>query len=319
MRILVSGGAGFVGSHMVDHLLSDPENEVRVFDNLSSGKVWHLESHLKNPRFRLIEGNLRDLPAITEAMDSVERVYQFASNPDIAKAMTEPSVDFWEGTYLTHNLIEAMRIKGARQIVFASGSGVYGDCGTLAVTEDHTPMLPISTYGASKLACETLIHSYTHMFGMTARVFRFANVVGGRQTHGVAYDFIRRLRQDPARLRILGDGSQSKSYVHVDDIVAGIQYFVGREAGRYSYYHLATDDYLTVREIAGLVVDEMGLKNVAYDFTGGDRGWAGDVPVVRFDLSKAHDRGWRAERTTQEAMRAAIRSMLSEHNLEKAG
>jgi UDP-glucose 4-epimerase len=150
------------------------------------------------------------------------------------------------------------------------------------------------------------------MFKMTGRVFRFANVVGGRQTHGVAYDFIRRLKVAPARLRILGNGTQSKSYIHVDDIVAGIQNFVDKDRGPYSYYHLATDDYLTVTEIADLVVTEMGLKGVAYDYTGGDRGWSGDVPVVRFDLSKAHSGGWHAKRSTRGAMHAAIRSMLAE-------
>lgn len=312
MRILIAGGAGFIGSHMADAVLASGGHHVTVFDNLTSGKTWHLEQHEGNPHFKLVRGNLRDLDAITSAMRGVERVYHFASNPDIAKAMSDPSVDFWEGTYLTQNLLDAMRVAGAREIVYASGSGVYGDFGTLAVTEDHAPMLPISTYGASKLACEVLIHAYTHMFKMVGRVFRFANVVGGRQTHGVAYDFIRRLKADPVRLRILGNGTQSKSYIHVDDVVAGIQYFVGRDRGPYSYYHLATDDYLTVTEIADLVVAEMGLKGVAYDYTGGDRGWSGDVPVVRFDLSKAHQGGWRAERNTRAAMRASIRSMLAE-------
>ena len=312
MRILIAGGAGFIGSHMTDEILASGEHHVTVFDNFSSGQTWHLQQHEGNPRFNIVRGNLRELAAISAAMSGIERVYHFASNPDIAKAMTDPSVDFWEGTYLTQNLLDAMRVAGAKEIVYASGSGVYGDFGSLAVVEDHAPMLPISTYGASKLACEALIHSYTHMFKMTGRVFRFANVVGGRQTHGVAYDFIRRLKADPARLRILGNGTQSKSYIHVEDIVAGIQYFVGKDQGPYSYYHLATDDYLTVTEIADLVVAEMGLKGVTYDYTGGDRGWSGDVPVVRFDLSKAHGGGWRSKRTTREAMRASIRSMLAQ-------
>lgn len=310
MKILVAGGAGFIGSHMVHQLLSEGGHEVTVFDNFSSGKEWHLEQHADNPALHIVRGNLRNLDEISRAVAGAERVYHFASNPDIAKAMVEPPIDFWEGTYLTQNLIEAMRLNGVGEIVYASGSGVYGDCGELAVTEDHTPMLPISTYGASKLACEVLIHSYTHMFGMKARVFRFANVVGDHQTHGVAYDFIRRLRDDPTRLRILGDGTQSKSYVHVDDIVAGLQYFANSDTSRYSYYHLATDDYLTVAEIADMVVEEMELKNVHFEYTGGDRGWSGDVPVVRFDLSKAHARNWRAKRNTHEAMRVAIRSML---------
>lgn len=312
MRILIVGGAGFIGSHMSDVVLASGNHQVTVFDNFTSGKAWHLQQHERDPRFKVVRGNLRDLDAIAAAMQGIERVYHFASNPDIAKAMTDPSIDFWEGTYLTQNLLDAMRMAGAKEIVYASGSGVYGDFGSLAVGEDHAPMLPISTYGASKLACEVLIHSYTHMFKMTGRVFRFANVVGGRQTHGVAYDFIRRLHADPTRLRILGNGTQSKSYIHVEDIVAGIQHFVGKDEGSYSYYHLATDDYLTVTEIADLVVAEMGLEGVAYEYTGGDRGWSGDVPVVRFDLSKAHAGGWRSRRDTREAMRASIRAMLGE-------
>jgi UDP-glucose 4-epimerase len=187
--------------------------------------------------------------------------------------MVDPSIDFWEGTYLTQNLLEAIRTAGCEALIYASGSGVYGDTGERAVSEDYAPMLPISPYGASKLACEAMIHAYVHMFGLQARVFRFANVVGPRQSHGVAFDFIRRLREEPATLRILGDGTQSKSYIHVDDIVAGIQYFAERDHEPYSYYNLATDDYLTVQEIADLVVDEMTLPEVKYHYSGGSRGW----------------------------------------------
>jgi len=315
MRAFIAGGAGFIGSHMAHHLLSTSDATVTIFDNFSSGQEWHLEPHLKDPRLTIVRGDLKDLPALTKAIKGADRVYHYASNPDIAKAMNQPDVDFWEGTYLTQNVLEAMRVAGVGELVYASGSGVYGDLGALPVTEDHSPLLPISPYGASKLACEVMIHAYTHMFGIKARVFRFANVVGGRQTHGVAYDFIRRLRQNPKELSILGDGSQSKSYIHVDDVVRGKQYFAQRDMGGYTYYHLATDDYLTVREIADLVVEEMALSSVQYMFSGGDRGWQGDVPVVRFDLSKVHDGGWRAKRSTREAMRAAIRSMLAQEEV----
>ncbi len=312
MKYFVAGGAGFIGSHMVHHLLRKTDAPVVVFDNFLSGTRAHLGDALDDPRVEVVEADIKDLDAVTRAMQGAHKVYHFASNPDIAKAMTDPSVDFWEGTYLTHNVIEAMRLSGAREIVYASGSGVYGDCGDLEVTEDHSPMLPISTYGASKLACEVLIHSYVHMFGFKARVVRFANVVGDQQTHGVAYDFIRRLRTDSGALRILGDGKQSKSYIHVDDVVAALEYFAVHDTEPYSCYHIATGDYLTVKEIADLVVQEMGLTNVRYDFAGGDRGWKGDVPVVRFNLAKAHGRGWRAKRSSAEAMTLAIRAMIEE-------
>lgn len=312
MNYFVAGGAGFIGSHMVDRLIRTELGQVTVFDNFSSGSRGHLEPHLDNPRLKIVEGDLKDLDAVKAAIAGCDRAYHFASNPDIAKAMAQPAVDFWEGTYLTQNLLEAIRVCGVKVLVYASGSGVYGDVGDLAVTEDHSPMQPISPYGASKLSCEVTIHAYTHMFGLKALVCRFANVVGDQQTHGVAYDFIRRLRKDPTHLRILGDGTQSKSYIHVDDIVSGLQYFIGRAQGPYTYYHLATEDYLTVTEIADLVAEEMHLKNVEYQYTGGDRGWKGDVPIVRFDLSKAHGDGWRAKRNARQAMRAAIQHMIEE-------
>jgi len=297
-------------------LLRTTDATVRVFDNFSSGREWRLEPHLTSRRLAILKGDLKDLAAVTEAVKGVQRVYHFASNPDIAKAMVEPSIDFWEGTYLTQNLLEAIRTAGCDTLVYASGSGVYGDAGERAVGEDYAPMLPISPYGASKLACEAMVHAYVHMFGLQARVFRFANVVGPRQSHGVAFDFIRHLREEASTLRILGDGTQSKSYIHVDDIVTGIQYFAERDREPYSYYNLATDDYLTVREIADLVVDEMSLTGVIYLYSGGSRGWKGDVPLVRFDLAKVHRAGWSAARSSAEAMRASIRSMLGQTVLE---
>jgi UDP-glucose 4-epimerase len=316
MTVLVAGGAGFIGSHVVDRLLRTTDATVRVFDNFSSGREWRLEPHLASQRLVVLRGDLKDLAALNEATQGVQRVYHFASNPDIAKAMLDPSVDFWEGTYLTQNLLEAIRTAGCELLLYASGSGVYGDSGQRAISEDYAPLLPISPYGASKLACEAMIHAYVHMFGLQARIFRFANVVGPRQSHGVAFDFIRHLREEPSALRILGDGTQSKSYIHVDDIVTGIQYFAERDREPYSYYNLAADDYLTVSEIADLVVDTMKLKGVNYHYSGGSRGWKGDVPVVRFDLAKAHGAGWRATRSSADAMRAAVRSMLGQTVLD---
>ena len=309
-RIFVAGGAGFIGSHMIDRLMRATDAEIVIFDNFCSGQTWHLKTHLRSPRLKIIEGDLKDLDSTTKAMTGVHRVYHFASNPDIAKAMVQPDIDFWEGTYLTQNLLEAIRKNGVKELIYASGSGVYGDVGEHPVTENHTPMLPISPYGASKLSCEVTTHVYTHMFGLKAWVFRFANVVGPNQTHGVAYDFIRSLRRNSQLLHILGDGTQSKSYIHVTDIIDGLQYFSERDQDSYNYYHLATTDYMTVTEIADLVVDEMGLSNVTYDYSGGQRGWSGDIPVVRFDLTKVHDRGWRARLSTREAMRSAIRAMI---------
>ena len=196
-------------------------------------------------------------------------MFHFASNPDIAKAATQPDIDFWEGTYLTQNLLEAMRVGGVRRLIYASGSGVYGDTGETAVTETYSPLQPISTYGASKLACEALICSYTHMFDLYGVGFRFANVVGPRQTHGVAYDFVRRLLRDPARLDILGDGQQSKSYIHVDDVLDALLLLYDQDWTGFDVFNVATEDYVTVRQIADLVAERLGISSVEYTFAGG--------------------------------------------------
>jgi UDP-glucose 4-epimerase len=212
-----------------------------------------------------------------------------------------------------------MRVSGVRRLCYASGSGVYGETGTRPVHEDHAPMLPISTYGASKLAGEALICAYCHLFDLHGLAFRFANVVGPHQTHGVAYDFVLRLLRDPTQLTILGDGTQSKSYVHVDDVISAMRGLAGRGWQGFEYFNVSTEDYVTVREIAGLVVERLGLGDVTYRFTGGPRGWKGDVPVVRFDTRKLRARGWKNARTSREALRDSIDAMIADARAGKLG
>lgn len=306
----IVGGAGFIGSHLVQQLLDEPEARIAIFDNFSSGREWHLGDAMQDPRVRIFKGEIKDLPVLTKAMHGHDHVYHFASNPDIAKAVTQPDIDFWEGTYLTQNVLEAMRLTGVRRLTYASGSGVYGETGTVAVDEDYTPMRPISTYGASKLACEALICSYCHLFGMQALAFRFANVVGPHQTHGVAYDFIRRLLREPDRLTILGNGTQSKSYIHVNDVIAAMRLVAAQPWQAFDVFNVATEDYVTVREIADLVAVALGLGDVVYSFTGGDRGWKGDVPLVRFNTQKLRARNWRNQYTSLEALQDSVASMI---------
>ena len=307
LKYFVAGGAGFIGSHMVHRLLQIPGSHVVVYDNFSSGRAWHLPD---DPRLNIVRDDLKDLKALTRAIQGSETVFHFASNPDIAKAATQPDIDFWEGTYLTQNLLEAMRVAGVRKLIYASGSGVYGDTGEQPVSEANTPLLPIYTYGASKLACEALIGSYAYMFGIDGVAFRFANVVGPRQTHGVGYDFVRRLLKNPEHLEILGDGLQSKSYIHVDDVLDALLLLNNKGWSGFDFFNVATQDYITVREIADLVATRIGLANVVYTFTGGSRGWKGDVPVVRFDSSKLRQKGWNNQRTTVQAMTDSIDSMI---------
>lgn len=313
-RVLIAGGAGFIGSHFTDALLARGAAGVTLYDDFSSGKEWHYAHHAADPRLKVVREKVEHLDALTEAMKGHGVVIHLASNPDIAKAMTDPTVDFHQGTALTHCVVEAMRRAGAKRLLYASGSGVYGDLGTLEAEEDHGPLVPVSTYGASKLAGEALISSYCYMFGLTACAFRFGNVVGPRQTHGVGFDFVRRLRQEPTQLRILGDGSQSKSYVLVTDVVAAVLLAYEKETAPYRVFNVATGDYITVKQIADLAVECAGLApaSVRYDFTGGDRGWKGDVPVVRLSTARIQSLGWRCGHTSREALRTSMLAMLAE-------
>ena len=312
-RYCIVGGAGFIGSHMVDALLADDAVErVTVFDNFSSGRRWHLEHHGGDRRLRVVEDDVRDLGALVAAMDGAQSVIHLASNPDIARAATEPAVDFDLGTLLTHHVVEAARISGTGRVLYASGSGVYGDLGELEADEDFGPLVPVSTYGASKLAGEALIASYCFMFDLSGAVFRFGNVVGPRQTHGVGYDFVRRLLAEPAELPILGDGRQSKSYVHVSDIVDAVLLAGERAPRPFAAFNVATGDYITVTEIADLAVEVVGTAGTVYRFSGGDRGWKGDVPVVRLNTDRIRALGWANAMSSRQALEASLRSMLDD-------
>ena len=311
--VFISGGAGFIGNHLTRRLLArDDVRRVVIYDNFSSGLDAYLSDLKSDARLEIVRADLKDKDAVTTAMRGCEVVFHLAANPDIAKAVTQPDIDFYEGTLLAQNVLEAIRVNGVKRLLYTSGSGVYGDNAQVAFAENYGPCVPISTYGASKLACEALIAAYCHMFGLTARAFRFANVVGPRQTHGVGYDFVRRLKSDPTQLRILGDGSQSKSYIHVADILDAVFLADERCAAKYDVFNVATGDYITVKEIADLARDVCGASGARYDFTGGDRGWKGDVPIVRFDCAKIESLGWRCHRTSAQAVRDAMAAMWEE-------
>ncbi len=313
-RVAVVGGAGFIGSHLVRRLLTaEPATEsVVVYDNFSSGRPWHLEPFAGDARLEVVEGEVHDADRLLWALGEATTVVHLASNPDIARAATDPTVDFDQGTELTHRVVEAARRGAVGQVLYASGSGVYGDLGQLEAAEDRGSLEPVSTYGASKLAGEALLCSYAHMFGVRARAFRFGNVVGPNQTHGVGFDFVRKLLDDPTRLEILGDGQQSKSYVHVDDVLSAVLLAgrVGEEP--YRVFNVATGDYVTVTEIARIAVECLGLDPdaVRFDFQGGDRGWKGDVPVVRLSTERIRRLGWQNRYSSAAALRSSIESML---------
>jgi len=313
MNYFIVGGAGFIGSHLVRTLLSEEKMaRVIVYDNFSSGKMCHFEGIKDNKNLRIIRDDVKSKENLQKAMSGADVVYHFASNPDISKAVIQPDIDFWEGTYLTNNVLEAMRINGVKKLLYASGSGVYGDAQFLDIHENYSPMLPISTYGASKLACEALICAYCHMFDITATAFRFANVVGPNQTHGVGYDFVRRLINNRKELRILGDGTQSKAYIYVSDVISAIRLLEEKTPVGFSFYNVSTRDYITVTEIADIVIDIMGLKSVVYKYTGGNRGWKGDIPIVRLNSDKIRSLGWENKYSSREAIYVSIRSICEE-------
>jgi UDP-glucose 4-epimerase len=318
-KYFITGGAGFIGGHLTNHLLSIGSS-VTVYDNLSNGHKWHIGKNLSNPNLKIIEADVRDEEILTKAMPGHDVVFHLASNADIARAVTDPDIDFSNGTLLTRCVLEAMRKSGVKQIVFTSGSGVYGEVPTTPVTEDFSPMIPVSTYGAQKLASEALISAYSFMFDIRGMVFRFANVVGPQQTHGVAYDFLLKLTRTPDLLKIMGDGTQSKPYIHVTDVInAFMTILEGEGSGKvgYEYYNVASTDFLTVNEIADLVCKQMGLQNVQYEYSGGSRGWKADVPFYRLNTAKIRSKGWSNKFDSRDAVLDAVDSMILDINAGK--
>ena len=312
MRFFITGGAGFLGSNLAKGILDRNLGDVTVYDNFATGKRSHFGSRTGDPRLLIVEGDVRDHGLLTPALAGHDVVFHLASNSDIARAASEPLIDFEHGTLLTQTLLESMRVSGVKRILFTSGSGVYGEVPPEPIPEAYPHMVPISTYGAQKLASEALISAYCHMFDMVGTVFRFANVVGPSMTHGVSHDFTRRLHASPRRLDVMGDGSQSKPYVHADDVVEAMLLLERHDRTGFQVYNVGSTDHLLVREIADIVIAEMGLQNVELDFSGGARGWRADVPVYRLDTSKVRGLGWSNKRSSREAVRAAVRSLIAE-------
>lgn len=313
-RVCIVGGAGFIGSHFVGRLLAGDVQKVTVYDNFTSGREWHLEPFRVDPRLSIVRADAVDLERLVATASGHDTIIHLASNPDIAAAVVNPAIDFDQGTRLTQHVAEAARRGGVALVLYASGSGVYGDLGEVEAVENQGAMIPTSTYGASKLAGEALLASYAYMFDVTARAFRFGNVVGPRQTHGVGYDFVRRLIEDPSRLRILGDGRQSKSYVHVDDIVSAVLLAGSLACAPFDAFNVATGDYVSVTQIAQMAMRVLGLEpgSTRFDYAGGSRGWKGDVPVVRINTDKIRALGWDNARTGPLALSDSMTSIAAD-------
>ena len=313
MKILVTGGLGFIGSHLVDMLISKGNNVV-VFDNQSSGSLENLEHLKNNERLSLVKGDLLKPEEIESVLDGVSKVYHLAANPDVRLGESNTKIHFEQNIVASYNLLEAMRKNDIKDIIFTSTSAVYGDAKIVPTAEDY-PAMPISTYGASKLAVEGLISSYCHTFGMNAVIFRFANVIGRRSNHGVIFDFIKRLKSNPKELEILGDGTQTKSYVYIDDCIEGMLFGEEKAENDFEVFNLGSEDKINVREIADLVIDDLELKDVRRRFTGGyeGRGWKGDVKFMQLSIDKIKKLGWKPTYNSEEAVKKTVSELKHIH------
>lgn len=310
MKAFVTGGAGFIGSHLVDYLLQ--HGSVTVYDNFSSGRKDFIQHHIGKKGFNLIHADLLDIDTLKKAIVGNNIVFHLAANPDARLGNSDTSLDLHQETIVTYNVLEAMRINNIKKIVFSSSGTIYGEVPVKPIKEDYGPTLPISLYGAGKLASEGLISAFCNTFDMQAWIFRFANIVGDRGTHGVIFDFINKLKKNPKELEILGDGLQEKPYLEVNDCIEGILFTLHRAQERLNVYNLGVDSSTSVRIIANMVLEEMNLPDAKCIYTGSDRGWPGDVPQYRCDCTKVNLLGWKAKHSSDEAVRLTIKALVKE-------
>ena len=312
MNILVSGGAGFIGSHLIDRLISSGHTVICV-DKLIMGSqnIDHLRN---NPSFIFYNQEIASQDAIDQifATNHIDVVYHMAANSDIQKGGQNPSIDFNDTFLTTRTLLDTMRTHNVKKLFFASTSAVYGELPDEVLTETTGGLMPVSYYGGAKLASEALISSYTSMCDMSVVIFRFPNVIGPRLTHGVIFDFIKKLQKNPHELEILGNGTQCKPYIYVLDLVDAIVRLTEHfEPGEIVYNLSVKSEGTTVSKIAEIVVQELGLNEVQFKYTGGDRGWKGDVPRFKYDISKILSTGWVPTFTSDEAVRQTVKDAIS--------
>jgi UDP-glucose 4-epimerase len=313
-RVLLTGGAGFIGSHVLD-LLADSGVEFIVYDNLSNGRLEYIERHLSRPNVTFVQADIMNLEKLLEVTRGCDLVWHLAANTDIINSHDDPSRDLNDCAVGTFHVLEAMRRTGVRDIIFASSGAVYGNiCEDDAVTESAGPLLPVSTYGAGKIAGEAFISSFCHVYGLRGWMYRFGNVIGARMTHGVIYDFIGRLRNDPSHLLVRGDGRQEKNYFLVEECIDGMLF---------GYAHISLDDEMPcdvfnlgtptitrVIDIAQIVVTEMGLPNAEVRIEGTRKAWPGDQPRVHFKVEKMTALGWKSILNSDQSVEVAVRRMM---------
>lgn len=310
MKYFITGGAGFIGSCIVDRVIG--KNEVTVYDNLSSGKEEHISHHFKNNNFKFVKADLLDFDRVVKEMKGHDTVWHIAANPDIRKGTESSRYDLEQNTLVTYNVLEAARRNGINSVVFSSTSTIYGPAKVIPTPEDYGPCLPISLYGASKLACEGLISAYSSLYGIRAWIFRFANIIGKRSTHGILPDLVDKLNKDISRLEVLGNGKQRKSYLLVEETVDGMFFGFEKAKDRLNYFNLGSSDQITVKRIVEILVEEAALRNTKIVYTGGEAGWKGDVPRFLLSPEKMAKLGWKAKHSSEEAIRIATKLVIEE-------
>jgi UDP-glucose 4-epimerase len=320
---LVTGGAGFIGSHLTEKLLME-NNSAVVLDNFSSGSIRNIQHLLTNPAVNVVKDDLKKPKRLARIVDACDMIYHLAANPEVRLGKTNPRTHYEENIQATFNLLETVRKAGTpKTVIFTSTSTVYGEAKRIPTPEDYAPLIPISTYGASKLACEALITSYAHTFNHRALILRLANIVGARSNHGIITDFITKIKANPEQLEILGDGNQEKSYMHISDCIEAITHLskvFSKETQRADIFNVGSNDKVTVRQIARIVSEEMNVPGIKQEFTGGvdgGKGWKGDVKTMQLSIDKLLNTGWKPRYSSEQAVRLAAKALIQQWHRQK--
>ena len=316
MKAFITGGAGFIGSNLTDRLLQNG-HEVRVYDNLSTGQLRFLDDAKNDERFSFVEGDLLDEDTLSKAMEGFQMVFHFAANADVRFGTDHPRRDLEQNTIATFNVLEAMRHQSIRKIAFASTGSVYGEAEVIPTPEDAPFPIQTSLYASSKLAGESLISSYCEGFDFQAWIFRFVSILGERYTHGHVFDFYKKLKRDPTRLEVLGNGKQRKSYLYVQDCIDSILLAIEKGQKKVNLFNLGVDGYCTVNDSIGWICEALGV-DPKLNYSGGERGWIGDNPFIFLDTQKINQMGWKPKLGIQEAILKTIKFLrLNEWVLEE--
>jgi UDP-glucose 4-epimerase len=307
-NFLVTGGAGFVGSNLVKHLVKN-NYKVTVFDKVDKVRAVRLKPIINNIAYEVLD--VKSLENLKKRFDDFDAVAHFSASADIALGKSDTKIDFEEGIMTTFNVLEAMKESKCKKIIFPSSSTIYGNFTKIPTPEDAGLLFPTSLYGAAKLASEALISAYCSLFGIKSWIFRFGNVVGEDMTRGVIMDFIKKLKVNPHKLEILGDGNQEKDFIYVDDCVEAMMFAFNNSSETVNVFNLGTGMTTSVNKIANMVAKEMKLSKIEHTFTGGKSGWIGDAPLVLYDISKIKKLGWKPRLSSDEAVKLAIRNTLN--------